>query len=560
MNPLNQIQTMARNLAGSGQYRMIAILGSAALAIAMIAAAALYFGQTTYDTLYVGLKGDDVTEMSTTLGAANIPFKIGKDGASISVPTDSKNRARMLLADRGLPSSTSAGYELFDKVGSLGLTSFMQKVTRVRALQGEIARTIESIDGITGSRVHIVMADRGNFRTAGQKPTASVMIRADGDAGRKAASSIRHLVAASVPGLSVDDVTVLDQTGRLLASGEADGNGSGTQSLSLTQNVQSQIENNIERALSPVLGMENFRTSVTADLDTDAQKVDSVVYDPDSKVVRSVRTTKESENSDRTTPSKPATVDSNLPQAQPQTSDSGPKSTENNDRKEEQTNYEINSTRTHTERNGFRVEKLSVAVMVNRARVAKLLGGKPTDKQIDAYVQQLKQTAATAAGLDDARGDKITISAMSFLDDQVPASTTADAGLMDSLGQHTSGIINAIAFVLVAFLVVWFGLRPLARSLQAGNDDRAGDPALPTVEDVDGLELPDYAPDDAAGARPSALGFDGADGYTMTPEEGPTFNRRVREGPEKRLARMVEINEERAAKILRKWAAEEEAA
>ena len=107
----------------------------------------------------------------------------------------------MLLAERGLPNSTTAGYELFDNVGSLGLTSFMQEVTRVRALEGEIARTIQTIDGVSPRAVHIVMADIGNFRQGDQKPTASVMIRATATTGRKSAASIRHLVASSVPGL-----------------------------------------------------------------------------------------------------------------------------------------------------------------------------------------------------------------------------------------------------------------------------------------------------------------------------------------------------------------------
>ena len=126
-------------------------------------------------------------------------------------------------AERGLPNSANAGYELFDNVGSLGLTSFMQEVTRVRALEGEVARTIQQISGIAAARVHIVMPDIGNFRRGEQKPTASVMIRASSDAGRKAAASIRQLVASSVPGLDVEDVTILDSTGQLLAAGDETG-------------------------------------------------------------------------------------------------------------------------------------------------------------------------------------------------------------------------------------------------------------------------------------------------------------------------------------------------
>lgn len=564
MTLFSQLGVFARNLTALGHYRMLAILGGAALALAMVVGAALYLGQTTYDTLYVGLQGDDVTQMSMTLAAANIPFKIGTDGASISVPTDSKNRARMLLAERGLPRSSTAGYELFDHVGSLGLTSFMQQITRVRALEGEIARTIEAIDGITDARVHIVMAERGNFRTGEQKPTASVVIRAGGDVAQHAASPIRHLVAASVPGLSIDNVTVLDQTGRLLASGDDPANSAATRSLDVTQTVETEIEKNIDKALSPILGVDNFRTSVTADLNTDAQQIRAVVYDPNSKVERSMRVTKENQQSDKAQATAPATVQSNLPQASQPAPASGPKSKESNDRKEQEINYEINSTTTQTTRNGYRVDKLSVAVVINKARLAQMLGGKPGQSELDNYVAELQKTVATAAGLDAKRGDQVKLTVMNFLAEPVPASAAGGSGVLQELTGHMSGIINALAFVTVAFLVVWFGMRPLARSIGGPQEQaqlaHAGAAAA-------GLELPDYTPAAVAGENPAMEGFGG--GFAFDEQEGllmmedtgsqSTFNRRVKEGPEKRLARMVEINEERAAKILRKWATEKAA-
>ncbi|HET7412534.1 MAG TPA: flagellar basal-body MS-ring/collar protein FliF [Pararhizobium sp.] len=560
MNLLNQFSLIGKNFAALGQYRMIAILGGGALALAMVVAAALYLGQPTYENLYIGLQGDDVTQMGTTLATANIPFKIGPDGKSISVPSGMKNRARMLLAERGLPTSSTAGYELFDHVGSLGLTSFMQQITRVRALEGEIARTIESIDGITGARVHIVMADRGNFRTGEQKPTASVVIRASDNVANHAASPIRHLVAASVPGLSVDDVTVLDTSGRLLASGDDPANSSLTRSLDVTQTVQSEIAKNIDKALAPVLGRDNFRTSVTANLNTDAQQIHSVVYDPDSKVERSVRVTKENQQSDRTTPSAPATVSSNLPQANPTAPKTGPKSSEANERKEEQTNYEINSTTTNTTRNSYRIEKLSIAVVIDQARVAAMLGGKPTQADIDKYVAELQKTVATAAGFDKKRGDQINLTVMKFLPSPVPASAAAGPNVLDTLNSHLSGLINALALVVVAFLVVWFGLRPLARSVVGAQEQAQLEDAS-----VSGLELPDYSPAAVGTGNPAVDGFgenfafDQQEGLLMMEENQQNFNRRVKEGPEKRLARMVEINEERAAKILRKWVAEKAA-
>jgi flagellar M-ring protein FliF len=365
-----------------------------------------------------------------------------------------------------------------------------------------------------------------------------------------------------VPGLSVDDVTILDSSGRMLASGDDPMNSSLNRSLDITQTVQGEIENNIDKALAPVLGLQNFRTSVTAALNTDSQQIQSVTYDPNSTVERSTRVTKENQQSDRSSASSPATVESNIPQATPNSPTPGPQSSELNERKEEQTNYEINSTTTSTTRNSYRIDKLSVAVVIDRERIATMLGGKPTQDQIDAYVAKLQTTVATAAGLDMERGDRVNLTVMRFLDNQLPDAGSAGPGLLDALSRHLGGMVNALAFVIVAFLVVWFGMRPLARSI-AGPQGQAqieGDAAS-------GLELPDFSAAAAVGAGGIGDGFGGEFSFDpqenlLMMEESPSsgeFNRRVKEGPEKRLARMVEINEERAAKILRKWVADKAA-
>ena len=220
MNLLAQFQQFTKNLAGLGQTRLIALAAAGIISVAIVIAAAMFVNKPAFETLYVNLEAGDLNQVSMALAETNMPFEVGGDGKSIQVPVGTTSKARLMLAERGLPNSHNAGYELFDNVGSLGLTSFMQEVTRVRALEGEIGRSIQQISGVSAARVHIVMPDVGNFRRGEQKPTASVMIRAASATGRKAASSIRHLVASAVPGLDVDDVTILDSTGQLLASGD----------------------------------------------------------------------------------------------------------------------------------------------------------------------------------------------------------------------------------------------------------------------------------------------------------------------------------------------------
>ncbi|MBB3132386.1 flagellar M-ring protein FliF [Rhizobium pisi] len=536
--------------------------GVGAVSIAIVLAAALFVNKPAQETLYVGLDNPDLNQISMALAEANINFQVGTDGSSITVPAGMTGKARLMLAERGLPNSANAGYELFDNVGSLGLTSFMQEVTRVRALEGEIARTIQSISGITAARVHIVMPEVGNFRKAEQKPTASVMIRASAATGRSAATSIRHLVASAVPGLDVDDVTILDSAGQLLASGDDASNSSLNRSLNIVQNVQQEVESNIDKALAPFLGMDNFRSSVTANLNTDAQQIQETTYDPESKVERSVRSTKEAQQSQQKQSDSATTVEQNIPQAAPQAGGSaGPESQDKSDKREEQTNYEINSKTTATTRNSYKVEKLSIAVVVNKGRIAKMVGEPADQAKIDAYLAEMQKIVASAAGIDAKRGDVVTVTAMDFLENQLLEEASGGVHVMDMLSRNLAGIINSLAFVAVAFVVVWMGLRPLVRSVNGNSTAVLGD----ATPEAAGLELPDFAP--AAGVPGGALmdgfgsdfGFDSTEDLLSLGDDDGNFNRRVKEGPERKLARMVEINEERAAKILRKWAIDDAA-
>lgn len=574
MNLVNQLSQIGKNLSELGQGRLAALGGVGAFAVILIVAAGLFLNKPAAESLYIGLTSDDINSIGIALSEARIDYEVGSDGASVMVAAGMALQARAILAERGLPNSSSAGYELFDQVGSLGLTSFMQEVTRVRALEGEIARTIQKINGINAARVHIVMADTGNFRSGEQKPSASVMVRTGNAVARRSADSIRHLVASSVPGLSVDEVTVLDSTGKLLASGDDFSNSTLNRSMSIVQIIQNEVENNIDKALSPFLGIDNFRSSVMAKVNTDTQQIQETVFDPESRVERSTRVTRENQTSNSTTTDAPATVEQNIPDQTPAAGGNTPSSSELAERKEEQTNYEINSKVTQTVRNSYDVQKLSIAVVVNDARVKEMLGAEATQQQIDDYLLELQQVIATAAGLDLERGDAIKLTTMEFLATEILADSIASGGFMEILMAQLGTIINAVAFIAVAFLLVWFGFRPiLGGNTSASAAANGGGDAIAGLEDIDGLELPDFSPGsggmDGMPAGPASMegfgadfgfdadaefggGDDGGDGVVI--EEGMSFTGRVKGGPEKRLSSMVEISEERAAKVLRKWA------
>lgn len=539
-----QLNAVVQNLRDFGPRRLALMGAVTALVLAVITVASIYLNRSAYETLYVGLERSDVNQIGLVLGEAGIGFDVASDGTTVLVPAGTTAQARMLLAEKGLPTSANAGYELFDNVGSLGLTSFMQQITRVRALEGEIARTIQSISGIRAARVHIVMSERANFRRDEQKPSASVVIRSSEMDAARSASSIRYLVAAAVPGLNAQDVTVLDSSGTLLAAGDDPNNTSVSRSLGVERTVETQIEDNIRRALAPYLGHDNFRASVKAEVNTDTRQTEETIFDPESRVERSVQIVRANENNSRKQAGTAASVEQNLPEAEI-TSTEGPQSSEQSERKEETTNYEMNSKRIATVSNGYSVTKMSIAVVVNQQRLAAILGADATPEKIAGRVAEIQKLVSSATGYNETRGDIISVSAVEFVDG-LDGEAIEMPGIFASVGQHVGTMINAAAFIVVVFLVAFFGLRPMVAAL---GRPAAPAPAEPSFEDVQ-RSLPGPGAETQAtlpGARPAPTPLD-------------ELRQKIRPAPQDRLARMVDLNEERTAHILRKWAHQEAAA
>src|SRR5580704_15240031 len=321
MSALAQVERLWANLLALGAPRL-AVLGLIGLSVfAVTGLSGYYLSRPVNETLYSGLDRDDVVGIGAALTEAGVPFDVSADGTTIVVPVGRAALARMTLAEKGLPHSGSIGNELFDKLGSLGLTSFMQEVTRVRALEGELARTIQMMRGVKAARVHIVMADEGSFRRAKQLPSASVVIRTESSDDRSTAQAIRHLVAAALPGMTIGEVTVLNVDGLLLASGSDSPDSEPSNMLALERSVAQGIQDSVRKTLAPYLSLRNFQISVAARLNTDKKQVNETTYDPESRVERSVRVVKENTTAQNTTPSTATGVERNLPQAKPAAND-----------------------------------------------------------------------------------------------------------------------------------------------------------------------------------------------------------------------------------------------
>lgn len=520
---------------GLGARRLMALAVIGISVLAFVGLAAYFLSRPSNEVLYTGLDAQDVTRVGAALTEAGIPFDVNAEGTAVMVRYGQTAKARMLLAEKGLPRSETAGYELFDNMGSLGLTSFMQEVTRVRVLEGEIARTIQSMKDIKAARVHIVMPDGGSFRRAQQPPSASVVIRTDTSDEFGSAQAIRHLVAAAVPGLAVDQVTVLNTSGVLLASGGDMASAAPGKLAGLAKTVSQEVQDNISKTLVPYLGLANFQVSVAARLNTDKKQTSETIFDPESRAERSIRTVKETGTTQNSSGKSSVSVSQNLPDGQRDTPGSD-NSTQESERREELTNFEMNSKTISTVSDGYRIENLSVAVVVNRDRIVELLGKDAKPEDIQAQTQEIEQLVASAAGLDDGRGDKVKVTAVQFFQNGAAMEPVAGDGLMDQLLRQSGTLINAVTVLAVAALLIWFGLKPALRTIM---QPQALPQAMP----------PGLLPGSASASHDGSLGILNADEPNLIED----VTSRMRRTPQKRLEQMVEYDDEQAAAILKQW-------
>lgn len=532
-----QLDLLKSNLIGLGPRRLIALGVAALVVIGATTAIGYYASRPETEQLYIGLGQTDVNRIGIALHDAGIPYDVSADGSKVYVRRAQAPTARMFLAERGLPSGSTAGYELFDKLGPLGLTSFMQDVTRTRALEGELARTIQILKGVTSARVHIVIPPTGAFRRSQEAASASVVIRVEGPAPQSAAQIIRHLVSSAVPGLPPENVSVLSTDGSVLAAaGEANALGS-TKMIELEQAIARRAQENVRRELAPYLGVENFEVSVNARINLDKRQLQEQIYDPDSKAERSTRTVKEQGSSQNANNKQPVTVEQNVPTEQP-AGGGGDQSRRSNERKDQTVNFELSSKVQTTVSEGHKIESMQVSLVVNRK---KLSGGDAA--AIDKKVKEIEAIAASAAGINTARGDKITIAAVDFQD---PGSEPNVAPtLWERMWLHLDTVIIAITAIAAILILVWLGLLPSVRAIMARQAGAAGQGELAAAAGSTMLAGPEGA---VAAATPVA-----AVAAAPMAQPMPSLAMTRVNALQNRLAELVEQDEKQVAEILKQW-------
>ncbi|MDJ0449466.1 flagellar basal-body MS-ring/collar protein FliF [Methylocystis sp. JR02] len=550
---MEQVSLVLDNLKSLGSKKLAALALVFGLIVSVVLAGTYYLSRPNEETLYAGLDRDDVSRIGAALKEMGVTFDVNPEGTAVLVPYGQTGRARMLLAERGLPQSANAGYELFDKVGALGLTSFMQEVTRVRAIEGELARTIQSMRGVKAARVHIVMPDEGSFRRAKQPPSASVVIRTEGPDDSSAAHAIRHLVASAMPGMSIDQVTVLNTDGMILSATDGDPSEAvPTKTLALEKSVAKDIQDNVRRTLTPYLRLPNFQVSVRARVNTDRRQTNETIYDPESKVERSTRTVKESSLSQNASNSSPTTVERNVPQP-PQQSGDGKQSNDENKKHEELTNYEVSTKTVTTVSGGYTVENLAIAVLINRAALAEAGKPAPSADVIERQVKEIEQIVASAAGVRKERGDVLKVSAVEFTFNEHEMNPVESPGVIETLSHYFGTMINAATMLAITAALVIFGLMPATRALLAEAPQVNSLQSSPLL----GIES-EAAGDEDEGLLPQmnapTLAFDS----DLEPFAGIGGMGRV--SSRQKLEQLIEIDEMQAASVLKRWMRSDEAA
>lgn len=458
------------NLRALGAVRL-AMLGGIGLAVLVAVALVAGVGlRPQMTTIYSGLDPAEAGRVVAEIEGMGIPVSVGFDGSVVSAPAADVARIRMALAEKGLPAAGGIGYELFDGENGLGLTSFMQRMNRLRAMEGELSRTVQTLSGVAAARVHLVLPDREAFSSTAPTPTASVVVRMRGAAPleRSRAHAIRHLVSSSVPGLSPTAVTVLDASGEVLLSEDSGSMGEATSGGSRAS-FEARMVRNVEKMLAARLGPGNVRVQVSAEMDLRREVTRSRRFDPDGRVIRSTQTVEERQKSTDGEADMPTTVEQNLPEAALLSGTTGAGNSSSSERTEETVNYEISTVESEVVREPGELKRMSVAVLVNEAPVTDANGEVTWQARTPEELEAIGNLVRSAVGYDEGRGDVVAVESLRFVD--LALSTEfPEPSFGDMISQNLGTILKWTVLAVLAGMLILFVLRPLVGRVAAAGE------------------------------------------------------------------------------------------
>lgn len=501
--------------------------------------------------LYTELDAQDAGAIAQKLDTLKIPYEVAPTGGLIRVPGEQVGKVRMLMAADGLPKGGSIGYEIFDQKEGFGTTSFVQNINHLRALEGELARTISTMGPVQNARVHLVLPQRELFSHNTQAATASVFIKARGGVtlSREQIASIQHLIAAAVPQLQPSQISIVDDRGNLLARPSDDpssASGGGTQGEMRAQYELTQAKK-IEDLLAQTLGFGKVRAQVSADLDFDRVTTSSEIYDPESQVVRSQQSTSE-DTSASDGGSDTVSITNNLPGGQAAGGDAG--SANKTNRAEETINYEINKTVRNQVRESGQIKRLSVAVVVDHLLKVAEDGTKTYEARTPEELEKIKALVRTAVNFDPNRGDTIEVANMRFNQEEAFPEQSISEMFMGMPKLDLIRIAETLMLAFIGLMVVLLVVRPILRKIFDTSTTLAEQQKLmASSAGMGNAQLP--AP--SLGAFSEGLQAQNDDSEIEKMIDISRVEGRVKASSLRKVGEIVDKHPEEAVSILRNW-------
>ena len=546
-----------------GAARLAAMLAVTLVLVGFFAFVMMRMSQPALTVLFADLSSQDVSAIVKDLDTRGIKYELRGDGQTILVPKTDVARLRMDLAGKGIPAGGGVGYEIFDKGDAFSSTSFVQNLNHLRALEGELSRTIRSIGRVQAARVHLVIPERRLFERDREPPRASIALKLAGELDAAQVRAVRHLVASAVDGLKPERVSIVDERGRLLADGaQSDGGLAGLGVEERQTAIEKRLKSQVEDIVASVVGYGRARVQVSAALDTNRVESRSESFDPESRVLRSSQNrTEASTTSDGGNGT--VTVGNELPGAQQ--TQGAQSQRENSQKNEEVANYEISKTIRTEMQEGGRVRKLSVAVLVDGVYTRGANGEATYQPRSNEDLDRIGELVRTAVGFDQGRGDKVEVVNLRFAEAPAAPQDLVEQSLVQQLMSFTREDIVRFAELavisLLTLIVLMTVVRPLLKQILAADNSVAVRP-IPSFMRTGAVAVPEGTGDPAMLPRSAASEVSAAD-YEMPSEKMLAIAQikgQLKAQSVEKIGALVAQNPADSVAVLRSWIHERAAA
>ncbi len=446
---------------GLGPVRLVSMGG---VAVFLLGFLVFFVGSLSNDKmalLFSGLESSDASKVIAYLDQNNVPYEVRNGGSEVYVPENQVNKLKVTAAEDAFPVGTGGGYELFDKTDSLGATNFVQNLNMVRALEGELARTIKTIENVQAARVHLVLPKREIFSREQMHPSASVVVRMkSGALSKSQVVAIQRIVASAVPKMEPKDVTIVDNKGALLTKEFAsDEEMAFSNNEAIRRNYEMRLTQSILDLLERTIGMGKVRAEVALDMDFSQVVTNKELYNPEAQVLRSATTIEENNKSDEKEIDV-VSVDQNLPNQNDAMFPGGRISSEGN-RTEETVNYEISKEVVNQVRQNPVIKRISAAVVVDGTYITNSEGKKIYSPRSEEDMINISSLVRSAIGFDGIRGDSVEVVNMQFIDLDAFLEEETQAVILGFTKPEILRAVEGVGIVFVAVLVIFLVVRPL---------------------------------------------------------------------------------------------------